>query len=192
MSIVRVGTIKLGVLRVLVTLLVAFASIAMADEVRVTMDDVIAQWTLREEQAQNVHIEWSETIAIPAEFGLVHDHVANTYIRVPDRDVSIPVSYSLLLAGEMARYDSACDFWDEAYNGIISRFHSDLTFVHLFAFAILAASMTEYKTEIGLWMLALLFAGCWSGLIAMYTFGQIIDLRRGVALNGTVAIDAFF
>ena len=52
--------------------------------------------------------------------------------------------------------------------------------------------MTEYKTEIGLWMLALLFAGCWSGLIAMYTFGQIIDLRRGVALNGTVAIDAFF
>ena len=67
-----------------------------------------------------------------------------------------------------------------------------LTFVHLFAFAILAASMTEYKTEIGLWMLALLFAGCWSGLIAMYTFGQIIDLRRGVALNGTVAIDAFF
>ncbi len=47
MSIVRVGTIKLGVLRVLVTLLVAFASIAMADEVRVTMDDVIALWTLR-------------------------------------------------------------------------------------------------------------------------------------------------
>ncbi|MEQ1826005.1 MAG: hypothetical protein ABL921_08655 [Pirellula sp.] len=44
-----------------------------------------------------------------------------------------------------------------------------LTFVHLFAFAILAASMTEYKTEKGLWMLALLFAGIWSGLIAMYT-----------------------
>ncbi len=25
----------------------------------------------------------------------------------------------------MARYDSACDFWDEAYNGVISRFHSE-------------------------------------------------------------------
>jgi hypothetical protein len=67
-----------------------------------------------------------------------------------------------------------------------------LTFVHLFAFAILAASMTDYKTEKGLWMLALLFAAIWSGFIAMYSYGSIMDWRLGVAFNGAVAIDAFF
>ena len=65
-----------------------------------------------------------------------------------------------------------------------------LTFVHLFGFAILAASMAEFKTDKGLWMLALLFAAIWAGLIVMYTYGQFMDLRRGVAFNGAIAIEA--
>ena len=67
-----------------------------------------------------------------------------------------------------------------------------LTFVHLFGFAVLAAAMREYKTDKGLWMLALLFATICSGLIAMGIFGLIMDFRRGVVFNGAIAIDAFF
>lgn len=63
------------------------------------------------------------------------------------------------------------------------------TFVHLFGFGVLAASMSEYKTDKGLWMLALLFAAIWSGIIAMWMYGQFMDLRRGVALNAGIAID---
>lgn len=67
-----------------------------------------------------------------------------------------------------------------------------LTCVHLFAFSVSAASMSEYKTERGLWMLALLFASLWTCLIAMWMYGQFLDIRRGVAFNGWIAIDAFF
>ncbi len=67
-----------------------------------------------------------------------------------------------------------------------------LTFAHLFGFAVLAAAMTEYRTEKGLWMLALLFAVIWSAFIVLYMYGQLTDLRRGVAVNGLLAIDVFF
>ena len=66
-----------------------------------------------------------------------------------------------------------------------------LTFVHLFGFAVLAASMTEYKTEKGLWMLALLFAVIWTAFILLYMYGQFLDLRRGVVADWSIAIDAF-
>ena len=67
-----------------------------------------------------------------------------------------------------------------------------LTCVHTFGFAVLAASLTEYKTEKGVWMFALLFAAIWSGLIAMWLYGQFLDLRRGVPFQVGIAIDGFF
>jgi hypothetical protein len=41
-------------------------------------------------------------------------------------------------------------------------------------------------------MLALLFAAVWTGLIAMWMYGQLLDLRRGVPFQAGVAIDGFF
>lgn len=67
-----------------------------------------------------------------------------------------------------------------------------LTCVHAFAFAVLAASMTEYKTEKGLWMLALFFAVFWAGLLAIGTYFQFLDLWRGAPFEVGLAIDVFF
>ncbi|MEQ1831115.1 MAG: hypothetical protein ABL921_34535 [Pirellula sp.] len=67
-----------------------------------------------------------------------------------------------------------------------------LTGAHLFGFAVLAASMTEYKTDKGLWMLALLFATIWTGLIGLWMYGQFLDLLRGIPFQAGIAIDAFF
>ncbi len=67
-----------------------------------------------------------------------------------------------------------------------------LTCVHTFIFAVLAASMSEYKTDKGLWMLAALFAAIWTGLLALWTYGLFLDLQRGVQFQVVVAIDGFF
>jgi hypothetical protein len=67
-----------------------------------------------------------------------------------------------------------------------------LTCVHAFGFAVLAGSMTEYKTDKGLWMLALLFAAIWGGLLSMWTYFEFLDLWRGAALEVGLAIDVFF
>ena len=105
-----------------VAILAAISSTAIADEFRVTIDEIIAQWELREQQSQNLHMEWSRTLDIPAESRLFIDELTGTSRQIPNKDISIPISYSLLLAGEMARYDFECDSWDEAYNGLTQRY----------------------------------------------------------------------
>lgn len=65
-----------------------------------------------------------------------------------------------------------------------------LSSVHLFIFAVSAASMQEYKTEKGLWMLALTFAVLWAGMMSLCIYGQFMDLIRGVRFNPLIAVDA--
>jgi hypothetical protein len=67
-----------------------------------------------------------------------------------------------------------------------------LTCVHTFMFAVLAACMTEYKTDKGLWMLALFFAVFWAGFLAMGTYAQFLDWWRGAPFQVGLAIDVFF
>lgn len=66
-----------------------------------------------------------------------------------------------------------------------------LTCVHTFIFAVSAACMTEYKTDKGLWMLALFFAVFWGGFLVMGTYFQFLDGWRGAPLEVGVAIDGF-
>ena len=68
-----------------------------------------------------------------------------------------------------------------------------LTCAHLLGFGVLAASMTQYKTDKGLWMLALFLFVFYLGLMAMWMCGTFVDFRRGKGLlfNGSIAVDAF-
>jgi len=69
-----------------------------------------------------------------------------------------------------------------------------LTCAHLLGFGVLAASMTQYKTDKGLWMLALFLFVFYLGLMAMWMCGTFVDFRRGkgFVFNCSIAVDAFF
>jgi len=72
------------------------------------------------------------------------------------------------------------------------RFHIPgiLSCFQLAAFAVSAATFTEYRTERGLWMLATLFFAIWGGVLLLWFYGQAQDWVRGVAPDMTLIIDA--
>lgn len=54
--------------------------------------------------------------------------------------------------------------------------------------------MTEYKTDKGLWMLALFLFVFYLGSMAMWMCGTFVDFRsgKGFVFNCLIAVDAFF
>jgi uncharacterized membrane protein YadS len=65
-----------------------------------------------------------------------------------------------------------------------------LTCFQLTAFAVSAATFTEFRVERGLWMLAALFFTIWAGISLMWLVGETRDSIRGVAPEGTLVLDA--
>ncbi len=65
-----------------------------------------------------------------------------------------------------------------------------LTFVQVATLGVSAASLSEYQTERGLWMLALLMLVSWGGLHALGLTMQTLELLKGVQYPAAVVIDA--
>lgn len=64
-----------------------------------------------------------------------------------------------------------------------------LTFVQVATLGFSAASLEEYQTDRGLWMLAILMLVIWGGLYALGLVMQIFDMHRGVQSPISVLID---
>ena len=65
-----------------------------------------------------------------------------------------------------------------------------LTFVQVATLGVSAASLSEYRTDRGLWMFALLMLVIWGGLYALGLTMQTLDMLRGVQSPVAILIDA--
>ena len=64
-----------------------------------------------------------------------------------------------------------------------------LSCFQLAAFAVSAATFTDFRAERGLWMLATLFFAIWAGISLMWLYGEARDWIRGVAPDVTLIVD---
>jgi hypothetical protein len=65
-----------------------------------------------------------------------------------------------------------------------------LSAIHLFTFGVLLACLSDYRTEPGLWMLALLYGLLYLTFAVVWEYHTVVDCLRGAPVTWDVWIDA--
>lgn len=67
-----------------------------------------------------------------------------------------------------------------------------LTSFQLVAFSISAATLSDFRTEKGLWMLATLYFVLWAAISMIWTYGEVRDWMNGAAPPQGILVDGAF